>query len=64
MSNPISAAGVPTSKSSKRRRRHRRNCGCEPVFTPPKTRLGNGRVLVNGAGRGSDVAKNFMNSDI
>lgn len=64
MSNPISAGSVPTSRSSKRRRRRRRNCGCQPTFTPPKTRLGNGRVLVNGAGRGSDAAKNFMNSDI
>ncbi|MFA5504801.1 MAG: hypothetical protein WC314_18910 [Vulcanimicrobiota bacterium] len=55
-----------TNISASKRRRDRRHGHThqEPVRNPPKTRLGNGRVLSNGAGLGSDVAGKFMKSDI
>lgn len=59
----IPATGNQATRRNRRRRYHHHNGTCHhqtPRRNPPKTRVGNGRVLVNGAGRGSDEVKDFM----
>lgn len=62
----IPSQGNQATQLNKRRRYHHHNGTCQhgPKRNPPKTRLGNGRVLVNGAGRGSDAVQNFMKSEV